>query len=732
MTTKPHHLDQVFHRGYPSLPPNSTPPVVIKHGDVAVLCSHDGDLLRESDQGIYFHDMRYLSCQQLKLNGLSSLTSLLADVSGGHRGLFELTNPDICDQSGEVAIRKETLGIRREKIVDSEITENITIRNYTTEPVEVSLNLSYEADFADVFVIRGADAAKRGKLRSPNWLDHTLEMRYDGADGHERCTAIEFSRKPDRHHRNQATFYISLSAHESWQLTTVVKLLDRSDSDLEDSPNTGEGPGHHEIRRAHQGEVSGGIGVETDNELFNEALRRSFLDLHMLSMRERGRGFFAAGVPWYMALFGRDSLVTALQMAAYEPEMAAGTLRVLASWQGRQLDDWRDEQPGKILHEYRVGELANLDEIPQTPYYGSVDSTPMFLVVMGLYSAWTGKLDLFHELHDSVLAALEWIDRYGDSDGDGFIDYETRSSKGLRNQGWKDSGNGVVMEDGKLAELPIALPEVQGVVCLAWTMMADLFERDGDEERAHELRKRARKLHSSFNRDFWLADERYFAFCKQGDGRFSGSIASNAAHALWTGIVDVRHAGRVVRRVTQKDMLTGWGVRTLSSQDISYNPLDYQVGSIWPHDNAFIMAGMHRYGFIQEAGEVFTAMMKAATKFDQYRLPELFAGFDTDFSDVPVRYPVACSPQAWASGSLPYMLQTALGLRPNAFERQLLIVQPHLPDWMNWVRIRGLRVGGATVDLRYQRADKHTLVSVVRKSGKVDILMPAHRVNNLL
>jgi glycogen debranching enzyme len=437
----------------------------------------------------------------------------------------------------------------------------------------------------------------------------------------------------------------------------------------------------------------------------------------MLSMRQKDQVFFAAGVPWYVALFGRDSLVTSIQMAAFEPDVAANTLRVLAVHQGTTVDDWRDEQPGKILHELRVDELANLDEIPQTPYYGSVDSTPLFLVLLGIYSSWTGSLDLFHELRENVCSALGWIDQFGDSDGDGFVDYQTRSRSGGRNQGWKDSGNGIVMENGELAEPPIALPEVQGDVYLAWSSMADLFERDGDRTTAQGLRQRAQQLFTAFNREFWLSHERYFAFCRQADGRYSRSIASNAAHALWTGIVDPKHARAVVSRVLKPDMFSGWGVRTLSATDPSYNPVDYQVGSVWPHDNAMIVAGMQRYGFGKEANQVFTALMQAATKFDHFRLPEVFAGYDRAFASKPVKYPVACNPQAWAAGSIPYMLASVLGLRPDAFNRRLHIQHPHLPDWLQWVTLRHLRIGDAEVDLRYERSGQGTLVAVTRKRG---------------
>ena len=699
-----------------SVPARFSQPVVAKQGSLFLLCDDDGDIQADSDQGVYFHDMRYISAESVRFNDTPPV-SLLADASKGHLALFELTNLDLEDATGEVRVRKEGLGIRREKCLGDEYTEIITVQNYISEPAEFSLRMHYEADFADMFVVRGMHPGKRGKLHAPRWRGSTLTFRYDGADKHERTSSLHFSHVPDEHHGGDLVYHLSLKAQQQWQLKVKCELRDGQAGQLDSHPHATEGTGATDIERAETGALGAGTQVETSNPLFNEIVTRSFLDLHMLTMRQKGQVFFAAGVPWYVALFGRDSLVTSIEMAAFEPEIGANTLRVLARHQGTRVDDWRDEQPGKILHELRVNELANLDEIPQTPYYGSIDSTPLFLVLLGIYASSTGTLDLFHELHDKVCSALAWIDQFGDSDGDGFIDYQTRSRSGARNQGWKDSGNGIVMEDAQLAEPPIALPEVQGYVYLAWSLMADLFERHGDSATARSLSKKAQRLYTAFNREFWLPDEHYYAFCRQADGRFSRSIASNAAHALWTGIVDPRHARAVVQRVLQSDMFSGWGVRTLSATDSSYNPVDYQLGSVWPHDNAIIVAGMQRYGFDKEANQIFTAIMQAASQFEHFRLPEVFAGQDRGFAAKPVKYPVACNPQAWAAGSIPYMLASMLGLDLDGFNRRLRIRHPHLPDWLRWVTLRHLRIGDAEVDLKYERSEEATLVAVTRKRG---------------
>lgn len=320
-------------------------------------------------------------------------------------------------------------------------------------------------------------------------------------------------------------------------------------------------------------------------------------------------------------------------------------------------------------------------------------------------------------------AGLEWIDAYGNQDGDGFVDYKTRSPSGLRNQGWKDSFNGMVMEDGCLAEPPIALPEVQGYVYLAWKTIADLMEADGDHHAAARLRDKARKLAARFNREFWPPDERFYAFCRQADLRFSHSIASNAGHTLWTGIIPPARARAVAKRLLQPDMFSGWGIRTLSSDDVSYNPLDYQVGSIWPHDNAFIALGLYRYGLHKEGSAVFTALRDAAARFDHFRLPEVFAGFDRSYASRPVQYPVACNPQAWAAGSIPLLVQSALGIQPDGLHHCLRIHNPCLPDWLDWVHVRNLRIAGASLDLHYERSENCTYVAVTRSQGDVAVLI---------
>jgi glycogen debranching enzyme len=441
----------------------------------------------------------------------------------------------------------------------------------------------------------------------------------------------------------------------------------------------------------------------------------------MLTMREGGEVFFAAGVPWYVALFGRDSIITALETLAYQPAIAANTLELLAKYQGREVDEWREEQPGKILHELRVGEKANLEEVPQTPYYGTVDATPLFIILLAEYIRWTADIGLWRRLRSNVDAALRWIDDYGDSDGDGFIDYKSTSHKGMDNQGWKDSGNSVRNRDGSLAVPPIALVEVQSYVYRARLEAAWLYRRDGNDDRAEQLERSAHSLRQAFREAYWMEDRGTLAEAIQSGGRQADALTSNPGQALWGGIVDQDHAEAVARMLCHSSMNSGWGIRTLARGEAAYNPIDYQVGSIWPHDNAMICAGLKRYRFNQQALQVFAGIYNAATLFPLYRLPEVFAGFASDQYPRPVRYPVACSPQAWAAGALPYLLQSVLGLSPRALEGELHIVNPTLPDFLGEVTLRGLRLGNGSIDLRYQRSGDATLVAVLHRSGDVSV-----------
>lgn len=715
-----HDERSVLEHGRSTAASDVGPVLTSKTGSIFGICADDGDIDSGLSRahGLYFHDMRFLDRETLRLNG-QRLSVLLGTDEQGDRTISELTNHAIPldDDDGHV-FRKETLGIRRERVLSDRVEETVQLHNFNDEAIDLSLELSFAAAFADMFVIRGADPGKRGTLHDPHWRGSTLRFRYDGADGRTRTTALTFDPRPAERDGGGVRFRTRLRPAHTWTLQIVTTLRDEGPGDLEQRPNA----------RRHGSSTSGvrldRVAIETNNPLFDRTLARSFGDLQMLMTHEHGDRYFAAGIPWYVALFGRDSLITSLQTLAYNPALAANTLRVLARYQGTKHDAYREEEPGKILHELRVGEKANLHEVPQYPYYGTVDATPLFIILAAEYVRWTGDLDLWHELRGNVERALYWIDRCGDHDGDGFVDYSSSSGRGLSNQGWKDSGNSITNRDGSLAVPPIALVEVQGYVYRARLDAAWLFELDGSDEsraRARLLCAEAAALRARFHEAYWLPEEHFLAIAIEQGGRRAESIASNAGQALWGGIVAPEHAAGVAELLRSERMDGGWGVRTLAEGEAAYNPIDYQVGSVWPHDNSLIAAGLRRYGFVAEANRIFSGIFQAASYFPHYRLPEVFAGFSRAQYSTPVHYPVACRPQAWAAGAIPYFLQSALGLMPDAPRQRLRIERPALPDWLDEVTVRNLRVGAAGVDLRYRRGTEATLVAVAAKHGEIDV-----------
>ncbi len=467
----------------------------------------------------------------------------------------------------------------------------------------------------------------------------------------------------------------------------------------------------------------GTTAISSDHELFNLVVARSVADLRLLVNEGPGEDqrYVAAGVPWFTTLFGRDAIISALQSIAFRPQLAVETLGVLAAYQATEVDDWRDAEPGKILHELRTGEMARSGELPHTPYYGSVDSTPLWLILLGQTYDWTGDRALVDRFWPNALAALEWIDRYGDRDGDGFVEYERRSERGLLNQGWKDSSDAIRDRHGVIAEPPIALAEVQGYVFAAKRAMASLARLRGEDELAVRLDQEAGVLHERFEAAFWIEDERYYAMALDRDKRPADAIGSNAGHCLWSGIVSPERAGDVVDRILGPSMTSGWGIRTYAAGQPGYNPIGYHTGTVWPHDTSLIAAGMKAYGFDEAANTLIGAILEAAQRFPDYRLPELFCGFDRDESNLPVPYPVACSPQAWAAGSSFLFLSTMLGLRPHADRRELELLHPFLPDWLGKVTLTNLRIGEASVDLLFHRWRGTTSAEVLRKVGDVGV-----------
>jgi glycogen debranching enzyme len=719
---------RVLHKKKPPQVQSLAEAVVIKEEGLFLVSERDGHVPFEGAHGfgLYYHDCRFLNGYELRLDGRPA-NALTADAWQGAAAELELTNPGFQTAGGR-AVQKEDVGIHWERVLDAghlALHDCLTFRNYSQEEVTFPVRLAFRAAFEDLFVVRGMSGKGLGKLLPTEWKDGALCFLYEGSDGVFRSLQIHFDPAPATAEGTTAHFHLTLPARDSRAVNVTLVLREsvrRQDVQPRPPPPTDPKAVRDELDRSSDRWVASRTGVRSDSRLLEWIIDRSLRDLRMLRTHLQDHEFFAAGIPWYVALFGRDSIISAYQTLAYEPDVAAETLRLLARYQGTTVDAYRAEQPGKILHELRVGELTHKGAIPQTPYYGSIDSTPLFLILLGRHAAWTGDLGLFKELRGNVERALEWMERYGDRDGSGYLSYQNESDKGLDNQGWKDSGDSVVNADGSLAKPPIKLVEVQGYAYLARLSAAELFERAGDHGPARHLRQQARELRERFNRDFWLPDLGFYALALQADNRPAAVVSSNPGQALWTGIVAEERAAQVAKRLLADDMFNGWGVRTLSGRERRYNPISYHDGTVWPHDNSLILAGLRLSGQDEGARRVFGGITDAALHFHAYRLPEVFAGFKRSDFGVPVHYPVACHPQAWAAGAVPFMLATLLGLTPEGFDRRLRIVRPVLPDHVNRVELHGLRVGAARADLRFRRgAGGGTEVEVWSGKDKLDV-----------
>jgi glycogen debranching enzyme len=720
---------RVLTQGTPAIVRSIADAVVIKDENIYFLAEPDGQVPLGDDHGLglYYHDCRFLNGYELKLASTTP-QALVSTAERGFMAVFQLTNPDI-RMADDTLIRKEEIGVKWERIIDADnlaLHEVITFQNFRQQRIEFPASLTFQSAFEDVYAVRELLPEQFGTLRRPAWSGGMLRFVYEGQDGLYRCLTVHFAPQVDETDGTTAHFHLELGPRASQQIR-ISLVIAVSTHEHEIQPGVQSLPDLKRVmtlmEHSSKQWLDAHTEVHTDSLLLNRMLERSLRDLRVLRSSIAGQEFFAAGVPWFATLFGRDSLITALQTLAYNPDMAEQTLRLLASYQSQHLDEWRDAQPGKILHELRVGEMARLGEIPHTPYYGTIDATPLFLILIGRHAAWTGQPTLFEELRGHIDAALAWISKYGDLNGDGYVEYASTSGKGLINQGWKDSGDAIIDADGCLATPPIALVEVQGYVYLAKLTLADLYERAGEPDRAGRLRQEAEDLRGRFNRDFWLEEKGFYALALQADRQPVAVLSSNPGHALWAGIADPDKAQRTVERLMGDDMFNGWGIRTLSQQERGYNPLGYHLGTVWPHDNAIVAAGFRRYGFDAAACRVFTAITEAAMSFAHYQLPELFAGFGRQEYGVPVRYPVACHPQAWAAGAVPYFVEVLLGLTPEAYERRLRIIRPVLPDFIDRLEVHRLRVGSGRADLSFERSADGVAVKVLQVEGPLDVVI---------
>ena len=719
-------LERILNEGAPEIVADLPSKVLAtKEGPTFLYADSEGHLddRQELGLGFYHLDTRFLSHFRFWLSGRDPIL-LSSSAERAYMAHIDMTNPAIYDGDGKLAAAQQSLNVRRIRAVGDRLYEKTRIKNYNALAVEVDVSFTFGADFADIFEVRGVRRQRRGHYEPPKVEGSSISFSYLGEDDVQRTTRISFGAEPDRMEVRgdlvEATFGLSIPSGETRVLTLEVEPIVGPSREL---PHRDYDSTIHELRRSYESWERESTRIRTDNALFNELLARGLRDLRALWMSADGGGTLAAGIPWYVSPFGRDALITSHQLLMVNPHLARDTLRLLASLQARERDDWRDAEPGKILHEMRRGELAGAGLIPHTPYYGSVDSTPWFLILLAQYHRWTADTELVGELMPAAEAALAWIDEHGDLDGDGFVEYRRRSDRGLENQGWKDSWNSVVHRDGTLARAPIALVEVQAYVYMAKVRMAELFAALGDHARAVALRDEATVLRKRFNDEFWMEDEGYMAEALDGEKRQVQAITSNPGHALYCDAVEPAKAEAIAQRLFAPDMFSGWGIRTLSKSERAYNPMSYHNGSVWPHDNALIAAGLKRYGFVEATNRVATAMFEAAIHMDYMRLPELFCGFVRRSPNRPVQYPVACSPQAWAAGTPFLLIQAMLGVSARAHENLLTINKPHLPRWLNEVELRNLRVGNSTLSLAFRREGEVTAFTLVSKEGNVRVVM---------
>jgi glycogen debranching enzyme len=727
---------------------------VLKHLGHFLLTDTFGDIHPDSrGLGLYRGDTRMLSCSVLRVGGQRPVL-LQASVGANYRGGIQMTNPS-ADRNPDAKVHPldelvgRTVGIGRLRIIGTEgMTEHLRVESFSDRQAPIPVELELGADAADIFEVRGYPRKGRGRLLPVAIADRRATFRYDGLDGIQRLTHLAFTETPS------LAEPVSEPAPDGSDLGAAVRLrwvLDLGPGQVRElgwtiwsTERTAPDPPHDtattqaelaclfpepplitgdEGAAAYHAWERGTTTVSSDHDLFNLVVKRSVSDLRLLvndgpSLGER---YVAAGVPWFSTLFGRDALITAFQSLAFRPQLAVEILRVLAAHQATQRDDWRDAEPGKILHELRAGEMARSGELPHTPYYGSIDSTPLWLVLLGATFDWTGDRALVDELWPHAMAALEWIDRYGDRDGDGFVEYERRSERGLVNQGWKDSSDAIRDRTGKQAVAPIALAEVQGYVYDAKRRMAKLARVRGDDVMAARLDDEAAELQRRFEAAFWVEDQRYYAMALDGEKRQADAIASNAGQCLWSGIVSADRARDVIDHLLRPAMFSGWGIRTYAADQPGYNPIGYHTGTVWPHDTSLIASGLKRYGFDDASNRLVGQVLEAAQHFPESRLPELFCGFDRVEVRSPVPYPVACSPQAWAAGASFLFLETMLGLRAHADRNELELWHPHLPDWLTKVTLNDLRIGEGSVDLLFHRWRGTTSAEVLRKVGDIAV-----------
>jgi glycogen debranching enzyme len=697
---------------------------VLKHGDSFAVFDRHGDIAAHgsSEQGIFHEGTRYLSWCELLINGARPL--LLSSTVKNRNTLLavDLTNPSL-PHGSERVIEHSKVHIFRAKVLwEAACHEHLRLTSYSDDLVHLELSLLLAADYADIFEVRGARRARRGRLLPAAFQERRLVLSYEGLDGLVRTTELRFSQQPEFRDGGVVCFRLSVEPGGDHELYIFSQFYTGEPPQAGDSILSGlYGSTLRESAETLERSQLGDCTIVTSNEQFNGWLSRSQADVHMLCTRTEHGYFPYAGIPWFSTPFGRDGIITALEYLWVNPEIAQGVLRYLAAFQAQVAHPEQEAEPGKILHEMRKGEMAALGEIPFRCYYGTVDATPLMIELAGAYYERTGDRELIQALWPALEAALAWIDAYGDLDGDGFVEYQSRNPRGLVHQGWKDSDDAVFHADGQPADGAIALCEVQGYVYAAKRRAAMLARVFGDPAQAEQLAREAAALKVRFNQAYWCDELSTYAIALDGAKQPCRVRTSNAGHALWSGIAEASYAERLGGTLLARHAFSGWGVRTVSDIETRYNPMSYHNGSVWPHDNALIAMGLARSNQKDRALRIMTSLFDASVFMDLHRLPEVFCGFVRRPDEGPTIYSSACIPQAWAAAAVFYLLQACLGITFDGAARELRFDHPLLPVYLNHIEIRNLSIGDARVDLELRRHARDVSVNVLRKEGDLKV-----------
>jgi glycogen debranching enzyme len=694
---------------------------VLLHGDTFAVFDRSGDIqpVGFGQQGIFHDETRHLSRLEMLFCGFRPL--LLSSTIREDNVLFgiDLTNPDIQLESG-VSLPRGTVHIYRTKFLTELICyDQITLNNYSDTGIDVEVSLAFEADFADIFEVRGEKRKRRGEKLPQEIGRSSVTLAYQGLDNIRRTTRVVCSHASCEPHEGGIAVPVHIEAHGEVSFTVNV-VCEREGNRLATSSGYSEGL-QAMIHSRSTGPLAE-VDVKTSNEQFNSWIHRSCADLAMMVTQTPHGLYPYAGVPWFSTVFGRDGIITALELLWLTPSIAKGVLSYLAATQATSHDAARDADPGKILHEMRKGEMARLGEVPFGRYYGTVDGTPLFVLLAAAYYERTADAEFLREIWPNILAALEWIDVYGDRDRDGFVEYARQTDHGLVQQGWKDSGDSVFYSDGRLAVGPIALCEVQAYVYAAKNGIASVAADLGHKDLADRLRAQASDLRAKFQSAFWSDEIGMFVLALDGQKKQCRVRSSNAGQCLFSGIATDAQYHSISEALLSPAFFSGWGVRTLVSGERRYNPMSYHNGSMWPHDNALIAFGALRRSRKDLASRITSGLLDLSSEVMLHRLPELICGFGRRSGKGPTLYPVACSPQAWAAGSVFMLLQACLGLEIRASESRIYLYHSALPEKLQQIQIRNLKVGNGSVDLSCERFADSVSVNILRRSGDVEIV----------